>query len=122
MHGHLHLDGAAMRIALVVLVLSGAVASEAHAQHCGPEEPPVVEPPNDRMSDTRVLRRILLGLTGTTPTVEQYEALAVAAPAEREALLADARRGAGLDEVLRADGALRSRVDRRRRVHHRGRR
>ena len=72
----------------VMFAISGLVGVDAHAQQCSPETPPTVEPPNDRMSDTRLLRRIVLGLTGTTPTLEQYEAMAAAAtPEAREALL-----------------------------------
>jgi hypothetical protein len=40
------------------------------------------------MSDTRLLRRVVLGLTGTTPTLAQYEEMeAAATPEAREALL-----------------------------------
>jgi hypothetical protein len=94
MHWHLHSKSAAMLI--VMLVISGLAGADAHAQQCGPETPPAVEPPNDRMSDTRLLRRIVLGLTGTTPTLEQYEAMAAAAtPEAREAILQ-----AALDDAL----------------------
>ncbi|WNG16362.1 DUF1549 domain-containing protein [Cystobacter fuscus] len=80
----------------VMLTISGLIGDDAHAQQCGPETPQTVEPPDDRMSDTRLLRRLVLGLTGTTPTVEQYEAMeAAATPEAREAILRST-----LDEVL----------------------
>jgi hypothetical protein len=86
MHWHLHSKRAAMLA--VMFAISGFAGADAHAQQCGPEAPAEVEPPNDRMSDTRLMRRILLGLTGTTPTLEQYEAMMSAAtPEAREALL-----------------------------------
>ncbi|MCP3137932.1 DUF1549 domain-containing protein [Pyxidicoccus xibeiensis] len=86
MHWHLHSKRAA--VLTVLLAMSGLAGVDAHAQQCTPEPPPPVKPLNDRMSDTRLLRRIVLGLTGTTPTVEQYEAMAAAAtPEAREALL-----------------------------------
>ncbi|WP_257446819.1 DUF1549 domain-containing protein [Archangium lipolyticum] len=86
MHWHLPSKSAAMLT--VMLASSGLVGIDAHAQQCTPETPQTVEPPNDRMSDTRLLRRLVLGLTGTTPTVEQYEAMAAAAtPEAREAIL-----------------------------------
>ena len=94
MHWHLHAKNAALLT--VVLTISGLIGVDAHAQQCGPETPQTVEPPDDRMSDSRLLRRLVLGLTGTTPTVEQYEAMAAAAtPQAREALLRST-----LDEVL----------------------
>ncbi|WP_233262090.1 DUF1549 domain-containing protein [Vitiosangium sp. GDMCC 1.1324] len=81
---------------MVMLVISGLAGADAHAQQCSPEDPSTEEPPNDQMSDTRLLRRIMLGLTGTTPTVEQYEAMAAAAtPQARETLLRSA-----LDDAL----------------------
>ncbi len=93
MHWHLHLKSAAMLT--LVFALSGFVGLDAHAQQCGPETPPA-EPPNDRMSDTRLLRRVWLGLTGTTPSLEKYEAIAAAAtPEAREAILRQA-----VDEAL----------------------
>ncbi len=94
MQWHLYLKSAALLA--VLFATSGLSAAEAHAQQCTPEPPPPVRPLNDPLSDTRLLRRIVLGLTGTTPTVEQYEAMAAAAtPEAREALLRSA-----LDEVL----------------------
>jgi hypothetical protein len=89
MHWHLHLKRTAMLT--VLCAMSGLLGFEAHAQQCGPEAPPAAEPLNDSLSDTRLLRRIVLGLTGTTPSVEQYEAMAAAAtPEAREALLRSA--------------------------------
>jgi hypothetical protein len=94
MHWHLHSKSAAMLA--VMFAISGLAGADAHAQQCGPEAPPTAEPPNDRMSDTRLMRRIVLGLTGTTPTFEQYEAMAAAAtPEARETLLRST-----LEEVL----------------------
>jgi hypothetical protein len=94
MHWHLHLKRAA--VLTVLFAASGLIGADAHAQQCTPEPPPVVEPPHDELSGTRLLRRIVLGLTGTTPTVEQYEAMAAAAsPEAREALLRSA-----LEDVL----------------------
>ncbi|HYO69872.1 MAG TPA: hypothetical protein VEU33_27725 [Archangium sp.] len=38
-----------------------------------------------RMSDTRLMRRLVLGHTGSTPTLERYEAMmAAATPEARE--------------------------------------
>ncbi|WP_342380445.1 DUF1549 domain-containing protein [Myxococcus stipitatus] len=96
MHWHLHQKSAAL--AAVLFALSGPVVPDAHAQQCEPRPEPSTpgEPPKDAMSDTRVLRRIVLGLTGSTPTFEQYEAMAAAAtPEARTALLRST-----LDEVL----------------------
>jgi hypothetical protein len=94
MHWHGHSKIAAMLS--VLLAISGLVGVDAHAQQCSPETPETVEPPNDRMSDTRLLRRLVLGLTGTTPTLQQYEAMAAAAtPEAREAMLRST-----LDEAL----------------------
>ncbi|KFA91052.1 DUF1549 domain-containing protein [Archangium violaceum] len=86
MHWPLHSKYASLLA--VMFVLSGFAGADAHAQQCGPEAPEEAEPPNDQMSDTRLMRRILLGLTGTTPTLEQYEAMmAAATPDARETLL-----------------------------------
>jgi hypothetical protein len=86
---HWHLDLKSTATLAVLFAMSGLFGVDAHAQQCGPEAPPpAVEPLNDRMSDTRLLRRIVLGLAGTTPTLEQYEAMAAAGtPEAREALL-----------------------------------
>src|SRR5690242_4888411 len=94
MHWHLHLKSAALLA--VLFATSGLTGSAAHAQQCTPEEPEPNKPLNDQMSDTRLLRRIVLGLTGTTPTVEQYEAMAAAATPEARASLLRST----LDEVL----------------------
>ncbi|WP_141331898.1 DUF1549 domain-containing protein [Myxococcus sp. AB025B] len=94
MHWHLHLKSAVL--AGVLFAMSGLIVSDAHAQQCEPEPTAPEDPPEDPMSDTRVLRRIVLGLTGTTPTLEQYEAMeAAATPAARATLLRST-----LDEVL----------------------
>ncbi len=45
---------------------------------------PPVKPPDDKLSPTRVLRRITLALHGRVPTIEQYEALQKAADPEAE--------------------------------------
>lgn len=86
-----------MAMLTVVFAISSLAGVEAHAQQCSPETPPpTVETPHDQISDTRLLRRIVLSLTGTTPTVEQYEAMAAAAtPEARESLLRSA-----LDDAL----------------------
>ncbi|NTX65907.1 DUF1549 domain-containing protein [Myxococcus sp. CA051A] len=94
MHWHLHLKSAAL--AVVLFAMSGLVVPDAHAQQCGPGPTSPVDPPEDQMSDTRLLRRIVLGLTGTTPTLEQYEAMAAAASPEARASLLRST----LDEVL----------------------
>ncbi len=93
MHSQLHMKSTA--VLTVLFAMAGFVGADAHAQQCGPEEPQE-EALHDQMSDTRVLRRIVLGLTGATPTVEQYEAMAAAAtPEARESLLRST-----LEEVL----------------------
>lgn len=75
-----------MRSRLVVLLALGA-AAQAHAQEqCATVTRP--PPPTDFVSDTRVLRRIALVLEGTTPPVEELEALlAATTPSERKLLL-----------------------------------
>ncbi|MFP2907010.1 hypothetical protein ACLESD_18585 [Pyxidicoccus sp. 3LFB2] len=94
MHWHLQLKCAG--VLTVLLATSGLIGSDAHAQQCVPEPPPPVEPLNDTLSDTRLLRRLMLGLTGSTPTIEQYEAMTAAAtPEAREAILRST-----LDEAL----------------------
>lgn len=81
------------RLGLTCAVL---LALGAHAQdQCRPA-PRSAEPPKDSLTDTRLLRRLTLALTGQTPPVEKYEALeaqpaaqrAAALEAELEALLA----------------------------------
>lgn len=53
-------------------------------------KPPVsTVPTNDTLSDTRVLRRVWLALTGTTPQADKYESL-VALPADQRAAAIDA--------------------------------
>ncbi|RKH52680.1 hypothetical protein D7X55_19330 [Corallococcus sp. AB049A] len=86
MHWHLHLKRAALLA--VLFAASGLTGVDAHAQQCGPDAPPPAVPLNDQMSGTRVLRRLVLGLTGTTPTAEQYEAMAAATtPEARDSIL-----------------------------------
>ncbi|WP_232536869.1 DUF1549 domain-containing protein [Cystobacter fuscus] len=78
-------------ILTVLFAMSGFLGSEAYAQQCGPEAPEEPQNLNDQMSATRILRRVMLGLTGTTPTVEQYEAMVDAAtPEARETILRSA--------------------------------
>lgn len=74
------------RLGLTCAVL---LALSAHAQdQCTP--PPVsTEPPKDLLTDTRVLRRLALALTGQTPPVEKYEQLE-ATPADQRAAALDA--------------------------------
>lgn len=93
MHWHLHLKSAAL--VAVLFALFGLTGPDAHAQQCEPKPPDPVKPTHDSLSDTRLLRRIVLGLTGTTPTVEQYEAMGAATPEARATLLQ-----AALDEAL----------------------
>ncbi|TSC29581.1 DUF1549 domain-containing protein [Corallococcus sp. Z5C101001] len=94
MHWHLHLKSAAL--AAVLFAMFGLTGPDAHAQQCEPKPSDPVKPTNDQLSDTRLLRRIVLGLTGTTPTVEQYEAMGAAATPEARATLLRA----ALDEAL----------------------
>ncbi len=75
------------RLALIA-ALSMSFAARAQAPQCAmPTTTPTVDA-KDRISPTRVLRRVTLALTGTTPSAAQYEAL-VAAPddAAKEALI-----------------------------------
>ncbi len=51
-----------------------------------PAKPPL-QTPNDALPSTRVLRRISLALTGTTPTASQYDALLAASEAQRETIV-----------------------------------
>ncbi|MBL8952988.1 MAG: DUF1549 domain-containing protein [Myxococcaceae bacterium] len=80
-----------LRLTLVAALCS-SFAARAQAPQCAPPTPtnPAVDT-KDRISHTRMLRRVTLALTGTTPTAEQYEAL-VAAPddAAKEALISQA--------------------------------
>jgi len=93
---HWHLPWRSAALAAVLFATSGLFGPDAHAQQCEPEPSGPVAPPNDQLSDTRLLRRIVLGLTGSTPTVEQYEAMeAAATPAARASILRST-----LDEVL----------------------
>jgi len=86
-----------MRRLLTTAALAGLAlcASPALAQgQC--TAPPSTTPPADGISYTRLLRRVSLALTGTTPTAAQYEAMAAAAtPEAKEALLQQS-----IDELL----------------------
>lgn len=67
---------------LPLLVLAASVA---HAQtQC---TAPTPEETHDALSDTRVLRRVYLALTGVTPPVSKYEALLATPAAGRQAAL-----------------------------------
>ncbi|MFO0595926.1 MAG: DUF1549 domain-containing protein [Myxococcaceae bacterium] len=72
-----------------VVLCAGLWVGSAFAQEvCQmPGTPPV--PPNDQISDTRLLRRVWLALTGTTPPMSRYEAF-VAMPADQRAAALDA--------------------------------
>ena len=64
------------------------------------QKPPVsADPPKDLLSDTRVLRRVSLALTGITPPVSKYEALVATAPDARAAAL-----DAEIDALLASPG------------------
>lgn len=69
--------------------MGALLSSAAFAQNqCQvPTEPPPT--PQDAISDTRVLRRLHLALTGVTPPVSKYEAL-LGAPADQRAAQLDA--------------------------------
>ncbi len=70
-------------------LLSALLACAAHAQDQCQKPPVSTEPPKDTLTDTRVLRRVWLALTGTTPKAASYEAL-VATPVEQRAAALDA--------------------------------
>ncbi|MFZ5470049.1 MAG: DUF1549 domain-containing protein [Myxococcota bacterium] len=73
---------------LLVGVLCAAAQVRAQDICAAGTKPPPGPPPDDGISDTRILRRIALSLTGTTPTVAQYEELLAApTPEARQALL-----------------------------------
>lgn len=92
------LKGAHVRTVLFLSIAAAALApSLATAQVCAVPDGGV--PPNDGISDTRVLRRIALSLTGTPPSASQYEALLAAAPQDRQAMLDQA-----VDDALAAPG------------------
>lgn len=74
-----------LRMGLVAGLLSCAAFAQDQCKK--PEQPS--GPPKDALSDTRVLRRISLALTGTTPDVTRYEAL-LEAPADSRAAMLDA--------------------------------
>lgn len=71
------------------MMLCALASSVALAQaQCPPPPGPTPQPTNDALSDTRVLRRIYLALTGTTPPVAKYEALlAMTSATDRQAAL-----------------------------------
>lgn len=80
------------RLGLTGALLLGLSASA--QDQCKP--PPVsTEPPKDALTDTRVLRRLTLALTGKTPAVEKYEQLE-ATPADQRAAALEAE----LDALL----------------------
>lgn len=65
------------------------IACSAFAQdQCRPA-PVSTDPPKDLLTDTRLLRRVSLALTGVTPPVSKYEAL-IAAPMDGRAAALDA--------------------------------
>lgn len=70
-------------LALPVLLLAWSAGAQDQCR----KPPASTEPPKDALTDTRVLRRMTLALTGTTPALEKYEALLAAAPAGRAAML-----------------------------------
>ncbi|HEY1086091.1 MAG TPA: DUF1549 domain-containing protein, partial [Archangium sp.] len=78
---------------LAMLVALHALSAFAQDQCSKPPTP--TEPSKDQLSDTRVLRRLFLSLTGTTPPVERLEAL-LAVPADQRAAALDAE----LDALL----------------------
>lgn len=76
----------------------------AQAPLCPPKPPPMT--PNDALASTRVLRRVSLALTGTTPSAAAYDAL-LAAPAEqRDAIVQKA-----IDDALASPNFYSKMVD-----------
>lgn len=69
----------------IALVLIGASTVFAQAPLCPAKPPPMT--PNDALSSTRVLRRVSLTLTGTTPSADKYEALLAAPAAQRDGIV-----------------------------------
>jgi len=83
----LNASGMMIRSIALIAALSMSSAASAQAPQCAMPSPPTVEA-KDRISHTRVLRRVVLALTGTTPTAAQYEAVAAAPDdAAKEALI-----------------------------------
>lgn len=74
------------RLALLSVLCLAAVA---RAQSQCVKPPPSTEPPADALSDTRILRRASIALTGATPSAAKYEAL-LALPADQRAAALDA--------------------------------
>lgn len=68
-------------------LISALLACTALAQDQCKKPPVSTEPPKDVLTDTRVLRRISLALTGVTPVVSKYEALVATPEAQRAAAL-----------------------------------
>lgn len=77
--------------ALSLLVLLSAFTAEAQAPQCATPSATDGGTPKDALSYTRILRRISLSLTGTTPTAAQYQSMVNASSdADREQLLSSA--------------------------------
>jgi hypothetical protein len=72
------------RLLFLPALLSACLAL-AQAPLCPPKPPPMT--PNDALASTRVLRRVSLALTGTTPSADKYEALISAPAAQREGIV-----------------------------------
>ena len=70
-----------------LFLFAALCASAALAQDQCKKPPTPTGPPTDALTDTRVLRRISLALTGTTPPVSKYEALVATPQANRAAAL-----------------------------------
>ena len=68
-------------------LISALLASAALADDVCKKPPVSGEPPADTLSDTRVLRRIFLALTGKTPPSSRYESLVATPAANRPAVL-----------------------------------
>lgn len=78
MSSHLSLARVARWGPVVALLAAGEARGQGGGEVPRCEAPPPTEPPaevNDRMSPTRVLRRLTLALRGRVPTVDEYEAL-----------------------------------------------
>ena len=65
-------------------LLGALLACTAFAQDQCKQPPVSTDPPRDLLTDPRLLRRVSLALTGTTPLVSKHEAL-VAAPLDGRA-------------------------------------
>jgi hypothetical protein len=73
---------------ILTLVFSAATAAFAQAPLCPAKPPPMT--PNDALPSTRVLRRVSLALTGTTPSAARYDALLAAPADQREGIVQQA--------------------------------